>query len=278
MNINCPHCGTEYDINQRGFGKYVTCQVCGKGFVAVGVPPIKKRIVKSFHEPKTILNSFTETKWLKTWALYYLTKLLVVCAISIVVGFVIGFVASLSGCVPFFEWPQNGVHHRIGHVLVYVVSVLGICAALYLSWMCYKKLVVREVFSSCKVFNVLSSWLVPTLINVAVGLLMPADIQISVLGVYGYLVWCLTIWVVLDYCMFRFISIRILCGQRIDGRWICPALLFCILITIMYGVTNIIIGQAKSADKIYEALRLMDNSRHHDASQIYDRMGRMKLY
>lgn len=34
MNIKCPHCGTEYDIEQREFGKYVTCQVCGKGFVA----------------------------------------------------------------------------------------------------------------------------------------------------------------------------------------------------------------------------------------------------
>ena len=34
MNINCPHCGTEYDIAQHEFGKFVTCQVCGRGFVA----------------------------------------------------------------------------------------------------------------------------------------------------------------------------------------------------------------------------------------------------
>ena len=38
MNINCPHCGTEYEIEEREFGKYVTCQVCSKGFVA-GVLP-----------------------------------------------------------------------------------------------------------------------------------------------------------------------------------------------------------------------------------------------
>ena len=38
MNIKCPHCGTEYDIEQHEFGRYVTCQVCGKGFVA-GVLP-----------------------------------------------------------------------------------------------------------------------------------------------------------------------------------------------------------------------------------------------
>ena len=38
MNINCPHCGTEYVIEEREFAKYVTCQVCSKGFVA-GVLP-----------------------------------------------------------------------------------------------------------------------------------------------------------------------------------------------------------------------------------------------
>ena len=34
MNITCPHCGTEYDIAQHEFGKFVTCQICGKGFIA----------------------------------------------------------------------------------------------------------------------------------------------------------------------------------------------------------------------------------------------------
>ena len=38
MNINCPHCGTEYEIEEQEFGKYVTCQICSKGFVA-GVLP-----------------------------------------------------------------------------------------------------------------------------------------------------------------------------------------------------------------------------------------------
>ena len=34
----------------------------------------------------------------------------------------------------------------------------------------------------------------------------------------------------------------------------------------------------KKIDEIYGALEQMDKSRHNDASQIYDRMGRMKLY
>lgn len=34
MNINCPHCGTEYEIEKHEFGKFVTCLVCDKNFVA----------------------------------------------------------------------------------------------------------------------------------------------------------------------------------------------------------------------------------------------------
>ena len=33
MDSKCPHCGTEYEIEQREIGRCVTCQVCGKGFV-----------------------------------------------------------------------------------------------------------------------------------------------------------------------------------------------------------------------------------------------------
>ena len=34
MNIKCPHCGTEYEIEKHEFGKFVTCHVCDKNFVA----------------------------------------------------------------------------------------------------------------------------------------------------------------------------------------------------------------------------------------------------
>ena len=33
MNIKCPKCGTEYEVDKKDFGRFVTCQSCGKGFV-----------------------------------------------------------------------------------------------------------------------------------------------------------------------------------------------------------------------------------------------------
>lgn len=46
MDVKCPHCGTEYEIEQREFGKFVDCQVCGKGFV-VGVSAAKQNATPS---------------------------------------------------------------------------------------------------------------------------------------------------------------------------------------------------------------------------------------
>jgi len=33
MNIKCPQCGMEYEVDKNDFGRFVTCQSCGKGFV-----------------------------------------------------------------------------------------------------------------------------------------------------------------------------------------------------------------------------------------------------
>lgn len=33
MDIKCPHCGTEYEIDKSEYGRYAQCEVCGKGFV-----------------------------------------------------------------------------------------------------------------------------------------------------------------------------------------------------------------------------------------------------
>lgn len=32
MNIKCPHCGTEYEVEQSEIGLQVKCQICGKKF------------------------------------------------------------------------------------------------------------------------------------------------------------------------------------------------------------------------------------------------------
>lgn len=34
MDIKCPHCGTEYDFAPHEIGASVTCQICGKQFIA----------------------------------------------------------------------------------------------------------------------------------------------------------------------------------------------------------------------------------------------------
>lgn len=34
MNIKCPECGTEYEIDKYEYGRFVECAICGTGFVA----------------------------------------------------------------------------------------------------------------------------------------------------------------------------------------------------------------------------------------------------
>ena len=34
VNVKCPHCGTEYEIDKGELYRYVKCEVCGKGFVS----------------------------------------------------------------------------------------------------------------------------------------------------------------------------------------------------------------------------------------------------
>ena len=34
MDIKCPHCGTEYEVEKKYMYRYTKCQSCGKGFVA----------------------------------------------------------------------------------------------------------------------------------------------------------------------------------------------------------------------------------------------------
>ena len=42
MNVRCPHCGTEYDVEKKEMYRYVKCEACGKGFVAGAATSLQK--------------------------------------------------------------------------------------------------------------------------------------------------------------------------------------------------------------------------------------------
>ena len=325
MDIKCPHCGTEYEVEQKDMYRYTKCSVCGKGFVVgadsslfssapsspkpsvasrtptSSTPPRQRKTpiprsrpssAKSFtagmrqtEKPaaETPVDSsslppyITESDCLKTWVKYWLARLLIVFGVSLLCGFVCGFVGSVTGTAPLIEWPKEGAH-RMVHIVVYVVMALGVYGTYELAFLSYKRYAVRNLFLNQQTCNVVSSWIVPILVNVALSLLMAANIQIVVLGIYGCIVWSLTIWVVVDYCMFRFISVKLLAGQKVDGRWISPVILFCIFIVMMYGVSQVNKEIRDGFNCSSATLKRLDESRHHDAKQIYDRMGLMKLY
>ena len=330
MDIKCPHCGTEYDVEKQDMYRYTKCEVCGKGFIVgadtsllsskpsppkpssptpstvpraptSSTPPRRRETpaqrprpsaaksfasgMRSLEKPTADTSAhlpphITEAECLKAWAIYWVERLLIIVVVSSVVGIASGFIASITGTAPFMGWPKEG-EHRVAHILAYAVMGIGVYGIYELAFLSYRRCAVRMLFMGQQTCNVVSSWIIPILVNVALGLLMPANIQIAVLGIYGYVVWALTIWVVVDYCMFRFVSVRLLFGQKVDSRWICPAVLFCIFIVVMYGFARIVENDGirhHDASQIYDRMKQMDDSRHHDAEQIYDRMGRMKLY
>ena len=311
MNIEfkCPQCGKSVECDETFRGQVAECPYCGKGIVipretpriqmpktpmqrnrgdekATGVhaPNVPSSNSQPNHVKVDALPIPSETECLKAWAKYWFARLLIAFFVSFGLGFLGGFVGSLTGCAPFTGLPRE-FHWRMAHLVVYAALIVGIYAILRLAWLAYKRFAVRVLLSEHSASNMLSSWLAPIMVNVAVNLLMPMGLQIAVLGVYGYIVWCFTIWIVVDYLMFRFVSVNLLCGRDIDSRWICPAILFGIFVVVMFGFAQITVSvrDAESArhydvSQIYDRMKQMDDSRHHDASQIYDRMGRMKLY
>lgn len=259
MEFKCPQCGQSVETDESYAGQVARCPHCERGIVIPrgklkqdllrgkvkldeqqGRPKVEvPRNVAMERNDSSNMPSFpTEKKCLKAWVRYWLGRLLIIFAVSFIVGFLAGFVGSLTGRVPFHEWPEENTQ-RLAHVVVYVALVAGIYGCWRWSWGCYRRFAIRGLFGEDSACNQMSSWFVPILVNIAVSMLMPVSLQLSVLGVYGYIVWGLTVWVVIDYCMFRFISVRLLCGQKIDERWICPAILFCIFIVVTYGFARI---------------------------------------
>lgn len=285
MLIRCPHCGTEYDVDKSEMYRFVTCQVCGKGFVA---GTVQQREASSTEETSGSGSHLfpSESVCSKAWFGYWLKRLLIVAVVSAVVGGVCGFVASVTGCIPLAAWPKESPV-QMAHLGAYGVVLGGLFVIWYLSWLSYKKTVLNQQVRP--VGDLWYSWLIPMVANIVLSLLMPMKVQLSVLGIYGYIVWAMTIWVAVDYCMFRFVSLRIVYGKRVDIRWLCPALLFMIFIVVIYGFSSAMENMQRQmkqlddsrhhdAKQIYQRMQDVDDSRHNDASQIYDRMGRMKLY
>ena len=42
MNIRCPHCGTDYEVDEKDMYRYTKCEVCGKGFVIGSTKSLQK--------------------------------------------------------------------------------------------------------------------------------------------------------------------------------------------------------------------------------------------
>ena len=270
LTFKCPQCGKSVECDETFRGQVAECPYCGKGIV---VPREKPRIPKtpmqrnmggekasSVHAPNVpssksqpnhakvdTLPIPSETECLKAWAKYWLARLLIVFCVSFGLGFLGGFVGRLTGCAPFIDWPKEGTQ-RLG----LIPFVLGVYMSWRLAWWGYKRYAVRNLLHEQPASNMLSSCLVPILVNTALSLLMPMSLQIAVLGVYGYIVWCVTIWIAIDYLMFRFMSVNLLCGRNIDSRWICPAILFCIFVMVMFGFAQIIVS-VRGAESVHHS-------------------------
>lgn len=52
MNIKCPHCRTEYEVEKKDMYRYTKCEVCGKGFV-IGQSATPKKMDDEEHEIQT---------------------------------------------------------------------------------------------------------------------------------------------------------------------------------------------------------------------------------
>lgn len=271
MEFKCPQCGQMVEADESYAGQVAQCPHCGKGIVVPRGKP-KAQVRRSVstgvcnresHSPFDVsgtshvvtqddsmatLPSFTEKQCFKAFAWYWVARLLVAIVFSLLISLFIwstnyyiqhhghGF-WPFVGHAYFIDFSQR-IFYIVGTVIFHVVVLFCVWLLWWGSWKCYKIFVVRGLFGQEQVAkNVFSSWLLPGLITSVIFLLIPGNVLILVLGLYGYIVWCLTIWVLLDYCLFRFISVEMLRGRRIalNPSWICAALMFCMLIAMVFG-------------------------------------------
>lgn len=63
MNIKCPHCGTEYEVDKDNVGMFVTCESCGKGFVVGAMSDVKSGGMPHDGQPASCRSSGIFALW-----------------------------------------------------------------------------------------------------------------------------------------------------------------------------------------------------------------------
>ena len=126
MNIKCPHCGTEYEVEKKDMYRYTKCSVCGNGFVIGGdtvgkplqSPPKNEKfaprrlqsanvtIPSRFAQPKKGAHATTSTASEKPRTRMTKRKK-VVTAICVALGvFIVVGVATFGGYLYFGDQPR----------------------------------------------------------------------------------------------------------------------------------------------------------------------------
>ena len=122
MNINCPHCGTEYEIDETEYGRFVKCESCGKGFVVgtamnqqmpeaallrTGASHMRRDIEREVdsaaanlsnrQSPSAYCTRIPEYRYFLAWLAYAVASWLGSTVIGMVIGAAIGAVMGANG-------------------------------------------------------------------------------------------------------------------------------------------------------------------------------------
>ena len=106
MNIKCPYCGTAYVVEKKDIGRFVTCESCGKGFVAGVAPGTKAGVAPGARPsdgapvPQTVVRQ------------PQVTVALWICVAALVLNFVALVVLSLRVRSDFSEMRADVAHVR----------------------------------------------------------------------------------------------------------------------------------------------------------------------
>ena len=126
MNIKCPHCGMEYEVEESDRGRQVVCEQCGNGFVVGGdeqyVPSVRQLPSSSdfsvqWHAPQreerrpndgmnaqrlaTVCAGAlagSEGQVFLTWLIFFISTSIASPIVGMIAGFLIGAVLGAVGC------------------------------------------------------------------------------------------------------------------------------------------------------------------------------------